>query len=166
MPSTSSRPSGLAGERTGAHWIPMETFDFPPPGPPFLKKCNFRHLPGRRGGWGRRAEKPGPSISGGFEGREGESPGPSLQRPRFLLVRPSPSPQNQRRPGCTGCPAWGPWRGRQGPRGLGGVEVSGIPGPHAEQATTLCLSQSPGVSGTRTRQDGRVQAGARPENRA
>lgn len=68
----------------------------------------------------RREDKPGPSISGVLK-EEGESPRPSLPRPRFLLVRPSPSPQNLERLCCARHRARGPWNRRQDPCGLGGA---------------------------------------------
>lgn len=86
---------------------------------PSSKKCNFRHSWEARG-LGKRAEKNRPQHLRVFEGMEkGDSPRPSLPRPRFLLVRPSPSPQNLVRSSCA----------RRQAGGGGGGSLTWIPGP-------------------------------------
>lgn len=138
--------------------------------PSFLKKSVTSGIPGRRGGWEKeqgkkkKQKKNRPQHLRDFEGMvKGDSPRPSLPRPRFLLVRPSPSPQNLVRSSCARRQAGGSVTRTPGPCGLGGVGIGGLPGPHAGQATTLCLSQSP-EAGTRMRRGGRIRAGVRRED--
>lgn len=78
-------------------------------------------LGGRRGE--KRPERTGPGVSGIFSAAKDRArPRPW---PRFLPACPLPPPRSTEPAAAAPrfAPAWGPWRGRRGERGMGGVGV-------------------------------------------